>query len=343
MLKKVLTGTMVAVLMSPLLTTVVDASHAEPTITTQQAIAMYKEKYAAYTKDELVKVSQYRNKYIGIKGSLADQIVERAIWYMENGYTVYGHGRKMYQQTGVVDCSNFTSLVFADFGYDIPTAVREYPTVGQRITGISAKKVGNYWTIEGMDKLKPGDLLTWWRIDSTTGQKVAGHTAIYMGELNGQPAVIGTQSGNPTAVGIANDFRFWWGSNFFTAQRVLPSNAWTKGVTIAGHQAKAPIIPTNPILPPQNKVVVPPSTGGSQVNPDVSQNQPTGQKYVVTRTGWVTYRDRPSSSGSAIGRLELGQFALLKRQYNNYWYEIAINGRTAYITTNPEYTKVVIK
>lgn len=76
--------------------------------------------------------------------------------------------------------------------------------------------------------------------------------------LNGQPAVIGTRGdGNPTAIGIVNNFNYWWGSNFFSAQRVLPEGAWTPGKTIPGQTAKEPMIPQKYVLPPQKKVVLP--------------------------------------------------------------------------------------
>jgi hypothetical protein len=57
-------------------------------------------------------------------------MVERAVWYMENGYMVYGHTK--YAATGYIDCSNFVSLVIIKiFGYSVTSAARNYNTVGQ--------------------------------------------------------------------------------------------------------------------------------------------------------------------------------------------------------------------
>jgi len=333
------------------------ASHGKPPLTTEQAIAQYNRYYDAYTKDELVKVRQYREAYANIKGSLADQIVERAIWYMENGYMVYGHGRKAYAQTGIVDCSNFTSLVYSDFSYTIPTAVREYGTVGTRVEGVYAKKSGKYWTLQGTENLRPGDLMTWWA--TSNGQKYISHSAIFMGMINGQPAVIGTRSGNPTAIGIVNDFRFWWGSNFFSVQRVLPEGSWTPGTVINGHAAKSPVIPKNPILPPQKPVIMPDQNVPTSPNPDLApqpqpqphpQPQPQPQppaaqqaQYVTVNSGWVSYRSKPRINSTVLGRLQPGEYAPLIKKYNSYWYEIEVNGTRGYITTNSRYTRVVTR
>ncbi|WP_018131650.1 NlpC/P60 family protein [Effusibacillus pohliae] len=226
-------------------------------LTRSEAIAKYKKYYADYQKDELVKVQQYRDAYRNIRGSVADQVIERAIWYMDNGYMVYGHGYNSYQTKGLIDCSEFTKLVYGDFGFNITDVARNYGSVGTRITGVYPKKVNGKWKLEGTENLLPGDILTWWGRDSN-GKKYIRHVAIYMGMINGQPAVIGTRSDrNPTAIGIVNDFRYWWGSNFFTAQRILPEGSWTPGKTIPGHEAKPPVIPNTYVLPPQRPVVKP--------------------------------------------------------------------------------------
>lgn len=183
-------------------------------LTTQQAITKYNTYYNDYVNNELVKVQQYENLNQNIKGSLADQIVERAIWYMNNGYMVYGHGTNSYQQKGIVDCSAFTRLVFGDFGFNITGAARNYNTVGTQINGVKPVQTNGKWSLQGTENLRPGDILTWWAKDSN-GNKYISHVAIYMGMMNGQPAVIGTRGdGNPTAIGIVNDFRYWWGSKF---------------------------------------------------------------------------------------------------------------------------------
>lgn len=331
-------------------------------LTTSEAITKFNKYYDSYKKDELVKVDQYREKYSTIKGSLADQLVERTFWYMHNGYMVYGSGRKAYANTGIVDCSNFVSLVYNDFGYVIPTAVREYGSVGKQITGVSAKKVGSYWSLQGTENLRPGDILTWYKLDSG-GNKYISHAAIYMGMLNGQPAVIGTRSsGNPTAIGIVNDFRFWWGSNFYQARRVLPDKAWVPGEVIPGHEGRSPVIPSNPILPAQRPFEIPGIVSIQPVptqpapsqqiptNPQPTQPthplpaepQPSGQ-FVTPKSGWVSYRSAPKLSSTVLGRLNLGETAPLIWKYNSYWYEIEVSGRLVYITTNTKYTQVITK
>ncbi|MTV50104.1 hypothetical protein GJ688_14095 [Heliobacillus mobilis] len=224
---------------------------------TSQAIAKYKEYSDDYQKDEVTKVAKWRQSYASIDGSLADQLVERAIWYMDQGYMVYGHQYKGYKDYGIVDCSNFVSLIYGDFGFDITTTAKNYGTVGKRVTGVYAAKEGKYWTIKGTENLRPGDIFTYWKTDSN-GKKYISHVSIYMGMIDGQPAVIGTaDSKNPTAIGIVNDVRYWWGSNLFTVQRVLPESSWTPSKTIAGHTAKAPVIPKKYQLPPQKPVIMP--------------------------------------------------------------------------------------
>ncbi|MDD4588778.1 MAG: LysM peptidoglycan-binding domain-containing protein, partial [Heliobacteriaceae bacterium] len=205
----------------------------------------------AYTKDDLVKVAKYRQAYSGIKGSTADNLVERAIWYMDNGYMVYGHQYKGYKDYGIVDCSNFVSLVYSDLGLDITTTAKKYGSVGTRVQGVYSKQVNGKWTIQGTENLKPGDVFTWYA-KTQSGSKYISHVAIYIGMIDGQPAVIGTaDAGNPTAIGIVNDWRYWWGEKFFTVQRILPAGSWTAG---QGIQPKAPTIPAHYQLPPQRPV-----------------------------------------------------------------------------------------
>ena len=88
-------------------------------LTTEEAIANYKANYDNYFKRELVNVDQYRKNVKHLKGSLADQIVERAIWYMNHGYTVYGQGFNTYHSDAVIDCSGFIKLVYGDFGFEL--------------------------------------------------------------------------------------------------------------------------------------------------------------------------------------------------------------------------------
>ena len=230
-------------------------------LTTEQAIAKYKKYYDNYVKHDLVKVKQYRAAYKHIKGSLADQIVERAIWYMEHGYTVYGTGRNSYHSHGVVDCSEFTKLVFGDFGFQLTGAVKKYDRVGEKVEGVYPVEEDGSWRLEGVDHLRPGDICTWWR-QRSDGSKFVNHVAIYMGQLNGKPAVIGTYGyGSPTALGIVTRFKNWWGKHFYTAQRVLPEGSWTPGYVIPGHEDRGPVIPQQYILPPQKPIVMPERPG----------------------------------------------------------------------------------
>ncbi|MFC4766394.1 hypothetical protein [Effusibacillus consociatus] len=233
----------------------VSAAH-NGTMSPSEAIEKYNKYMDDYQRDELVKIRQYREKYKSIDGSLADQVIERAIWYMENGYMVYGHGVDSYRRNGIVDCSEFTKLVYGDFGFKMTEVARKYNSVGERVDGVYARKVNGKWQIQGADKLRPGDILTWWKKDENG--KYIGHVAIFMGMLNGEPVVIGTRGdGNPTAIGIVNNFDYWWGEHFYTARRVLPEGAWTPGRTIPGHEAKDPVIPEKYVLPPQRKVEKP--------------------------------------------------------------------------------------
>lgn len=224
--------------------------------TTEKALAKYKENYQDYVNNELVKVAHYREQYKKIKGSLADQVIERAIWYMDHGYTVYGHGFNSYHSHGVLDCSGFTKLVYGDFGIELTGISKKYENIGLRVEGVFHKIVDEHWDLEGVENLRPGDLLTWWkeRPDKTF---YIGHVGIYMGQLNGNPAVIGTTSGTPTALGIISSFRRWFGLHFYNAQRILPEGSWTPGKVIAGHDDKGPVIPNQYVLPPQKPIVMP--------------------------------------------------------------------------------------
>ncbi|RBW69447.1 NlpC/P60 family protein [Bacillus taeanensis] len=226
-------------------------------MTTDEAIARYNANYNGYLKHEVVKVNQYREAYKHIKGSLADQIVERAIWYMEHGYTVYGMGHNSYHSDGVLDCSNFTKLVYGDFGIKLSGVAKKYDTFGTRVKGVYPHKVNRYWQIEGTEHLLPGDLLTWW-YDRSDGYRIIGHVGIYMGKVNGKPTVICTAGQDtPTAIGIITSFKNWWGKHFYTAQRVLPDCSWTPGLIHVNYEDKGPVIPKRYILPPQKPLIMP--------------------------------------------------------------------------------------
>ncbi len=220
--------------------------------TTSEAIARYTKYIPSYLNREQKIVDQFRARK---DNSAASQLIERAIWYMENGYMVYGHQYKGYKDFGIVDCSNFVSLVYGDLGYNITTTARNYTSVGTRVTEVASTVTGKSYSgrslygLAGMDKLKPGDILTWYNTDSS-GIKYISHVAIFMGIFDGKPAVIGTASDRPTAIGIVNDFRYWWGEKFYMARRVLPAGAPVTTV-------KAPTIPAKYVLPPQKPVVLP--------------------------------------------------------------------------------------
>lgn len=225
-------------------------------MTTEEAVAKYKANYEDYFKNELVKVDQYRKTYRNLRGSLADQVVERAIWYMNHGYTVYGHGFNSYHSDGVVDCSGLTKLVFGDFGFELFGVSKRYESIGTRVEGVYHKIVNSFWSLEGVENLLPGDILTWWKVqtDKTYG---IGHVGIYMGQINGKPTVISTTSGTPTAIGIISSFKRWYGKNFYNAQRILPEGSWIPGKGMIGHEDKGPVIPKKYVLPPQNPIVMP--------------------------------------------------------------------------------------
>ncbi|MGE5380007.1 MAG: NlpC/P60 family protein, partial [Methylocystaceae bacterium] len=177
-----------------------------------------------------------RNQY---QGSLAEAIAGRAIWYMEYGYTVYGH--TLYAKTGYIDCSQFVSRAYGDFGYYVTGASRKYTTVGTRVSGVYARKLstGRY-TLVGTEKLKVGDIFTFWAKDSN-GNKYISHVAMYVGTVNGKPIIINTVKGHPTAIGFADNYSYWYGSNLYDVRRVLPANAFYRGG--AAIRDKGPVIP----------------------------------------------------------------------------------------------------
>lgn len=213
-------------------------------------IKRYQANYPAYTKNELPIIKAFQAQD---NGSLANDIVERAIWYMENGYMIYGHSK--YATTGFIDCSNFVSLVYNDFGYQITSAARKYNTVGTRVSGVYSKRQtgSSKYMLVGIDKLKPGDIFTFWKTDSN-GNRYIGHVALYMGNINGKPTIIHTIKGRPTAIGISNSFNYWYGEHFAGARRILNSSA-QKAQT--QQKTPSPVIPLKYQLPPQKPIVMP--------------------------------------------------------------------------------------
>jgi len=183
-------------------------------------------------------------------GSLAQTLVGRAIWYMEYGFMKYGHTK--YATTGYIDCSNFVSLVYKDFGYSITSASRNYGSVGVKVQGVYSKKIPgtSRYTLVGVEKLKPGDIFTFWSSDRTH----IGHVAIYMGVINGKPTIINTCKGNPTAIGIVNSFSYWYGSSLKDVRRVLPSSAFVPGGVI---NDRGPVIPAIYQIKPYKPIIMP--------------------------------------------------------------------------------------
>ncbi|KUG04038.1 hypothetical protein ASZ90_018564 [hydrocarbon metagenome] len=203
-----------------------------------------------YNNHEKPVVESFRANF---DGSLAQTLVGRAIWYMEYGYMKYGHTK--YPSTGYIDCSNFVSLVYKDFGYSITSAAKNYGSVGVKVGGVYAKKIpgSSKYTLVGIEKLKPGDIFTFWNSDQPARTHI-GHVAIYMGVINGKPCIINTCSGNPTAIGIINDFSYWYGSSLIEVRRVLPTSAFTAGNIITD---QGPVIPAIYQIIPDKAIVMP--------------------------------------------------------------------------------------
>lgn len=330
--------------------------------TTTEAVAKYNQYIDDYQNDEVKKVALWRQDYSNIKGSLAAQLVERAIWYMDQGYMVYGHQYKGYKDYGIVDCSNFVSLVYSDFGFDITTTAKQFGSVGKKVSGVSSVKVGNYWTIKGTENLLPGDIFTYWAKDSS-GNKYISHVAIYMGQINGQPAVIGTAGkGNPTAIGIVSDVRYWWGENLYSVQRVLPERSWTAGKVPSGHEAKAPVIPKQYQLPPQKPVQMPgeasqpatpapppTTTPPPATTPTTPDQNNTGRVYAkpgdkLQLVSSAYMRSQPSLSASKVALLSKDTTVTVISQENNPdWYIYVENaqGQRGYVSNSPNYVKIL--
>lgn len=205
-----------------------------------------------YNSHEKPVVDAFRASF---DGSLAQTLVGRAIWYMEYGYMKYGHTK--YATTGYIDCSNFVSLVYKDFGYSITSAAKNYGSVGVKVEGVYSEKIPgtSKYTLLGVDRLKPGDIFTFWNSDAPARTHI-GHVALYMGVINGKPCIINTCSGNPTAIGIINNFSYWYGSELIEVRRVLPESAFVAGNKITDNGPVIPAIyqirPDKPIVMPKN-------------------------------------------------------------------------------------------
>ncbi|WP_027088165.1 NlpC/P60 family protein [Cohnella panacarvi] len=230
--------------------------------TPEQAKEYYIKYYDDYKNDELKLVDQYRKANAAIKNSTVDRLVERAFWYMEYGYIVYGGGKDSYLNYGLADCSEFVSLVYGDFGYSITDVAKAYDSVGTKVDGVYSAKTadGRYYALGGVEKLRIGDILTWAKPDKAGNRTEITHVAIYIGVYNGQPAFIGTvdqdTGRNPTAIGIINDLRFSWGENFNSARRLLPSIASFYNHQLPDHKQQPPVIPKSRVLEPTKKLLL---------------------------------------------------------------------------------------
>ncbi len=203
-----------------------------------------------YNAHEKPIIDAFRANY---KGSLAEALVGRAIWYMEYGFMKYGHSK--YPATGYIDCSNFVSLVYKDFGYSITSAAKNYNQVGVKVNGVYAQKIPgtSKYTLVGTEKLKPGDIFTFWNSDAPAKTHI-GHVAIYMGEINGKPCIINTCKDRPTAIGIINSFAYWYGENLIEVRRVLPDSAFVAG---SNFTVQDPVIPATYQIKPDKPVIMP--------------------------------------------------------------------------------------
>lgn len=203
-----------------------------------------------YNSHEKPIVDSFRANY---NGSEAHALVGRAIWYMEYGFMKYGHSK--YATTGYIDCSNFVSLVYKDFGYSITSAARKYDQVGVKVDGVYAEKIpgSSKYTLVGVEKLKPGDIFTFWNSDAPARTHI-GHVAIYMGLVNGKPCIINTCKGRPTAIGIINDFSYWYGSSLIEVRRVLPASAYLPNGNFIDN---GPVIPQKYQIKPDRPIIMP--------------------------------------------------------------------------------------
>lgn len=221
-------------------------SSIQASTSTNKYISQYNNNYKNYLKQEVPIINAFREQF---NGSQAHQIVARAIWYMEYGYMVYGHSN--YVKDGRVDCSNFVSLVFKDYGIKIPTASRKYDSIGKPVKGVHSKlQPGSTkkYMLVGEENLKPGDIFTFWKENADGSDRHIAHVAIYMGKINGKPCIIHTISGRPTAIGITNSFRYWYGEHFLEARRVLLESDYAP---------RLPVIPRAYKLAPQGKITMP--------------------------------------------------------------------------------------
>lgn len=168
----------------------------------------------------------------------------------------YGKNKGGYARSGYIDCSNFVSLVFRDFGYSLSSHSGRYSTIGSHVPGVHARlHPGSTakWMIAGTEHLKPGDIFTYWNINRH-GVRYISHVAIFMGRINSKPCIIHTVRRRPTAIGITDSFIYWYGQHFAGARRVLPRSAQLPGCTLID---SSPVIPAKYQITPCYPIVLP--------------------------------------------------------------------------------------
>jgi len=72
--------------------------------------------------------------------------------------------------------------------------------------------------------------------------------------------------------------------------------------------------------------------------PSVFAATTSSAQVVETVHGWVSVHTQAKLRSPIVGRLQLGDKAPLIAKSNAYWYEIKLNGRDVYITTNTSFT-----
>ncbi|MGE5417816.1 MAG: NlpC/P60 family protein [Acidobacteriota bacterium] len=183
----------------------------------------------------------------------AQSLVGRAIWYMEFGFIKYGH--TAYSTTGYIDCSQFVSRVYGDYGYPLTTISAKYNQVGTVVEGVYSQLIPgtSRYKLVGVEKLQPGDIFTWWTTTAALGRHIS-HVGIYVGQVNGKTCVINTMSGHPTAIGIVDNFSWWYGQQLNDVRRVLPSTSYKYASSIT---KTSPTIPQIYQITPTYKIVMP--------------------------------------------------------------------------------------
>ncbi|WP_176720433.1 SH3 domain-containing protein [Desulfuribacillus stibiiarsenatis] len=302
-------------------------------LTQQQAIEKYNKFQASYNNHEVPIIKEFERQY---DGSLAHQVVARAIWYMENGYTVYETAK--YADTGKIDCSNYTKLVYGDFGINITSVSRQYNQVGTKVAGVSSTIVGKsasgqtLYGIKGIENLRPGDILTYW--GGTADNKYISHVAIYLGVINGKPAVINTVKDRPTALGIVNNFSFYYGEKFLEARRVLPSDAWNPAAG-SKYSATSPVIPTSYVLPPQKPIIMPNNTVLNNTSTNTSPTTTNSNTTAMIVSGnTVNIRSGAGTNFSIIGTLKNGDIIQALSNTNGWVSFRTTSGTLGYVSSS---------